>query len=112
MRADSLNSENYPVRTKMTVMEQISTSHVCSTDKIELKEFLVDENLSQICSTDMDESKGIIVAECSTEEDETECVHKNIHKKKTQRMRQSMRNINLQMKCRYILTYSNVVRIF
>ena len=32
----------------------------------------------QICSTD--ESKGITVKECSIQEDESECVHKNINK--------------------------------
>ena len=36
----------------------------------------------QICSKDEDESKGIIVDECSTGEDESECVHKNINKQK------------------------------
>ena len=41
----------------------------CSTDETELKEFLVNKNLSQICYTDEDESKGIIVNKFSTEED-------------------------------------------
>ena len=71
MRADVLNSVVYPVRTEITDTKQIPTSHVCSTDESELKEFLVDETLSQICSTDKDESKCIIVEECSTEEDES-----------------------------------------
>ena len=31
---------------------------------------------------DKDESKGIIVDECSTEEDESEWVHRNINKQK------------------------------
>ena len=31
---------------------------------------------------DKDESKGITVEKCSTEEDESECVHKNINKQK------------------------------
>ena len=102
MRADALNLDNYPVRTEMTGTKKILTLHVCSTYKSELKEFLVDETLSQICSTDErklkklpvdenlsqifstdeDESKGIIVNECSTEEDESECVHKNMNKLK------------------------------
>ena len=55
MRADTLNSHVYPVRTKMTATKQILTSHVCSTDERKLKEFLVDRKLSQICSTDEDE---------------------------------------------------------
>ena len=69
----------------MTGMKQIPTSHVCYTDKSELKEFLVDKMLSHICSTDEDESKAIIVDECSTEEDESECVHKNINKQKNEK---------------------------
>ena len=55
MRDDPLNSHIYPVRTEMTATKQIPTSEVCSTDESKLKEFPVDENLSQICSTDEDE---------------------------------------------------------
>ena len=76
----------------MTGTKQITTSHVCSTYESELKYFLVDKTLSQIYSMDEDESKGIIVDKCYTGEDESECVHKYINKKK-QKMRQSMRNI-------------------
>ena len=54
MRADELNSENYPVRTERTGTKQIPTSHIFSTDESELKEFLVDETLSQICCTNED----------------------------------------------------------
>ena len=54
----------------MTDTKHILTSHVCSTDKSELKDILVDETLSQICSTDKDESKGIISDNCYIEEDE------------------------------------------
>ena len=59
MRADALNSDKYSVRIKMTATKQIPSLYVCSTDKSELKEFLVDETLS---------SKGIIADKCSTEE--------------------------------------------
>ena len=76
MRADVLNSHVYPVK------KQILTSHICSTYESKLKEFPVEETLSQICSTDEDESKGIIVVKCYTEEDESECVYKNINKQK------------------------------
>ena len=55
----------------MTSTTQIPTLYVCSTDESELKEFPVDETLSQICSTYKDESKGIVVGECSMEEDES-----------------------------------------
>ena len=64
--ADALNSHIYPVRMEITGMEQIPTSHVCSTDKSKLKEILVGKTLLQICSEDKDESKGIIVNKCST----------------------------------------------
>ena len=67
MRADALNLDNYPLGTDMTDTKQIPTLHVCSTDKSELKEFLVDETISQIYSMRKDESKGIIVDKCSTE---------------------------------------------
>ena len=40
MRYDTLNSHVYPVKIEMTARKQIPTSHVCSTDKSELKEFL------------------------------------------------------------------------
>ena len=53
-----------------------------STDDSKLNEFLVDKTLSQIFSTDEDESKGIIIDECSTEEDKSELIYKNINKQK------------------------------
>ena len=68
MRADSLNSHVYTVRTVMTA----PFLHICSTDESELKEFLVNKNLSQKVSTDKGESKGIIVDECSTKDDRSE----------------------------------------
>ena len=80
MRADALNLENYPVRTEITASKQIPISHVFSTDGRKLKYFLVDETLLKICSTDEEKSKGIIVDECSIDEEESECVHKNINK--------------------------------
>ena len=40
MRSDPLNSENYPVRTEMTDIKQIPTSHICSFDESKLNEFL------------------------------------------------------------------------
>ena len=61
MRSDSLNLHVY---------------------KKELKKFLVDETLLKICSTDKDDSKGIILNKCSIEEDDSECLHKNINKQK------------------------------
>ena len=54
MKDDELNSDNYPVITETTATKQITTSLVSSTDESELKELLVDQNLSQICSTDED----------------------------------------------------------
>ena len=52
MISDYFNSHNYPVGTEMTNTKNIPTSHVCSTDESELKEFSVDKTLSQICSMD------------------------------------------------------------
>ena len=82
MRADALNSENYPVGTEMTGTKNISISHVCSTDESKSEEFLVDKTLSQVFHTEKDKSKSVIVDEISTEEIESECVHKNINKEK------------------------------
>ena len=70
MRANALKLHVYPVITEMTATKQIPISHVCFTDTSELEAFLVDKNLSQICSTYKDELKGIIVNECSMEEEE------------------------------------------
>ena len=36
----------------------------------------------QVCYTDEDESKGVFVDESSTDEIESECVHKNVNKEK------------------------------
>ena len=82
MRADALNLHVYPVRTEMTGTKHIPVLHVCSMDESESEEFLVAENLSQVCSTDKEKSKSIIVDEISTEESESECVHKDINKEK------------------------------
>ena len=53
-------------------------------DEIKLKYFLVNDTQSQIFSMDKDGSIGIIVNiivdKCSTYEDESERVHKNINK--------------------------------
>ena len=98
MRDDSLNLHAYLVRTEIAVTKQILTSHVFSTDARKIKEFLVTKTLLQICSTDENESKGIVVDEYSTEEDESERIHKIYNIKNTQRMRQSMRNLQLHMK--------------
>ena len=80
-RANALKFHIYPVRTEMTATKQIPVLRVCSTDESELEEFLIDKNLSHIYSKDKDKSKGIVVDERSTEEDESEYVHKNISKK-------------------------------
>ena len=80
VRSDALNLHIYPVRTEMTGMDHIPMSHVCSKDQSESEEFPVDETLPQVYSTDKDESKSIFVDESSTEESESECVHKSINK--------------------------------
>ena len=80
MRADALNSYVYPVRTYMTSTKRIPISQMFSTDKSKLKKLLVNKTLWQIISTNEDKSKGIIVDECSTEEDKSECVCNHINK--------------------------------
>ena len=66
IRDYAFNLHVYPVRTKINA----PYSHVFPLDESELKQFLVNEPLSQSCFTDEDESKGIISDECSTEDDE------------------------------------------
>ena len=60
MRKDALNLENYLVIMEMTGTKHIPTLQVCSTEKSELKKFLVNESLSHIYNTDKDKSKCII----------------------------------------------------
>ena len=55
MRSDSLYSYYYPVIMEMTGAKHIPILHVCSTDNIKSKEFVVDETLLQVCSTDKEE---------------------------------------------------------
>ena len=112
MRADALNSHVYPIRTGENGTQQISTSQGYSKDESELKEFLVDENLSHICSTDEDESKSIIVENVPRRKMNQNAFTKILTNKNTHRTRQIMSNLQLQMKCRSILTYLNAVRIF
>ena len=66
----------------MTGTQYIPTSHVYSTDKSELEEFLVDKKISQFYYTDEEKSKGIIFDENSTEESKSECIDKNVNKEK------------------------------
>ena len=70
-RDHALNLENYPVRMEMTATKQILTSHVCSTDKSKLNEFLVNKTPLKTCSKDEEKSKGIIVDKFSTEDNES-----------------------------------------
>ena len=76
MIADALNSRGYPVRTEMTATKQMLSLHICSIDESELKEFLVNETLSQSCSIDKEKSNGIIVNKtllknCSMDKDKS-----------------------------------------
>ena len=66
----------------MAGMKHNPILHVCYSNEIELEEFQVEETLLQVCSTDKNESKSIIVNESSTEENNSECVHKNTNEEK------------------------------
>ena len=111
---DTLNWYNYGGYTEMTD----PSLNVYSTDEDESKRIIVHEGLSQSCSSNEDKSKQSIVNKtlsqncyadvdklCSTDKEISEYT---ITKKKTQ----SIRNLQLQRKCRVILTYWNVVGIF
>ena len=82
MRADAFNLHVDPVRTEMTGTKQIMISYVCDSDKRKSKEIIADENLLQVCSKDERESEGFIADESSTEESESERIHKSINRNK------------------------------
>ena len=52
MRADTFNLHIYPVRTEITSTQYIPILQVFSSDQIESKGIITDENLSQVCSKD------------------------------------------------------------
>ena len=79
MRADAFNSHVDPVRMKMTGTQQIPVNQFFGSDKSKSKEILADKKLSQFCSTDKSESEIVIVDESSTEDSESESVHKSIN---------------------------------
>ena len=79
MRDYYFNSHIDLVRTEMTGKQQIPISHVCDSDNRESKGILADEKWSQVCSKDKSESESVIVNESSTEERESESVHKSIN---------------------------------
>ena len=66
----------------MTDTQHIPISHVCDSDKRKSKGIIVDKNLLKVCSTDESKSEIVIVDESSTEESESEIVHKSIIKNK------------------------------
>ena len=66
----------------MTGSKHIHILQVCSIDYNESKYFLVNKNLLHVCSTDEGKSKSIIADEFSTEEIESECVHRSVNKEK------------------------------
>ena len=82
MRDDALNSCIDPVRTEMTVMQQILILHVCSTYESESKEFILDKNFSQVYSTDEGESESTVFDKSYTEESKSESVQKIINEEK------------------------------
>ena len=78
MRSDALNLHVDPVRTEMTSTQHIIILHVCGLGERKSKEVLAEKNLSQVWSTVEGESESVIVDESSTEERESEIVHKII----------------------------------
>ena len=116
MRADDLNSHVYPVRTEMTGTKQILISYICSTDESESEDFLVDETLLQVYSTDEDKPKASSSMKVLQRKAIQNAPIKKLTKKNTQRMRQSIRNLQLIMiqlsMIQVILTYLNEERIY
>ena len=81
-RTDAFNLHVQPVRTEITGMQQILILRVCDSNESESKEILLVEILSQVYSTDYIESESVIFNEISTEENESESVHKSINRNK------------------------------
>ena len=79
MRDDASNLHVDPVRMEMTGTQQIPISCVCESDQIKPKDILAKKNISQVCSTDEGESESVIFNESSTEDNESESVHKSIN---------------------------------
>ena len=63
----------------MTGTQYIPILHECNSHERKLKGIILDKNLSQVCSTDERKSERFIVHEKSTEENESESVHKSIN---------------------------------
>ena len=82
MRADALNLHVDPVRTEMTAPQKIPISHICDAGESESKYILADKNVSQVYSTDDGELESVIFDGSSTEESESESVHKSINTQK------------------------------
>ena len=82
MRADAFNLHVDPVVTEITGTQQIPISHVCDLDEWKSKEIITDKNLSQFCFTNESKSESVIVDEISTNESESESVHKSINTNK------------------------------
>ena len=84
MKVYAFNSHFDPVRTEMTGTQHILILHVCDSDKSESKGIVTDVNSSQVCSMGKSESVSVIVHESSTDESESESVHKSINENKEQ----------------------------
>ena len=80
--SNDLNQHFDPVRIENTVTRQIKISQVYDPEKSEPKEILANKNTLQVCSTDKRKLERIIVDENSTEESESESVHKSINTNK------------------------------
>ena len=61
MRADALNSHVDPVRTEMTVIQNIPISHICDSDESESKGIIEVERILRVCSTYESKSEIIFV---------------------------------------------------
>ena len=99
MRSDEFNLHVGPVRTEITGIQKISISHVCDSDKSKPKGIIADKKLLKVCSTDKSESESVIFDESSTEDSESESVHRSIstNKENMQLMKQITRNLWLQI---------------
>ena len=82
MITDTFNLHVGPVRTEITGTQQIPILQVCDLEKRKSKLIPSGENLLQFFSTNERESESVIVDEISTEEIESEIIHKSINTNK------------------------------
>ena len=116
-RDDPLNSNDDPVRTKMTVKQQIMTSHICDSYKSKSKDILAEKYYHKSILQSGENEKALSLLKVLRRKESQKAFTKvsTQTSKDMQLTKQSMRNLWLQITqlsmIWAILTYSSVVKI-